>query len=230
MTVTTTAIASSFAELFDRLQRFRGGRWVYRGVHDPEFQLLPSVGRRRLDGTEKRLFDMFVRELPGYVQNPPSDRWELLAMGQHHGLPTRLLDWTSNPLVAAFFACCTGYDREGVIYAMRNPYKVGTGDTDPFKIEKVMRYRPRHISPRIRAQQGLFSVHPHPDEPLSCGRADGIEIECVYIASKYKEQLLWDVARFGIHRAMLFPDADGLAGHIRWMYESFDPAKAPPDE
>jgi len=99
----------SFAELYDVLQEFRGGRWVFRGVHDPAFQLVPKVGRRRVEGVEKlegigkRIFDMFLRELPGYASALPNDQWELLALGQHHGLPTRLLDWTENPLVAAFF-------------------------------------------------------------------------------------------------------------------------------
>jgi len=172
---------------------------------------------------------MFLRELPGYTSNLPAEEWELLALGQHHGLPTRLLDWTENPLVAAFFACDGAYDREGVIYAMRNPYVVKGFTVGPFEITEVMRYRPRHISARIRAQQGPFSVHPNPATPLQIGKAAGIDVQEIRIATGYKEQLIWDLARFGVHRAMLFPDIDRLAGHIRWMYETFESSKAPPE-
>jgi hypothetical protein len=223
-------IVETFPQLYEALQTFRGGRWVFRGVHDPAHTLIPKAGRRPIDRTEQRILEMFGRELPGYLEHVPSDQWELLAVGQHHGLPTRLLDWSENPLAAAFFACDKHYDRDGVIYAMRNPFVVKDTTESVFAITKVMRYRPRHISARIRAQQGLFSVHPQPSVPLELGKSDGIQIARILIHKGYKEQLLWDLARFGIHRAMLFPDIDGLASHIRWMYESFDPAKAPTDD
>ena len=196
---------ASFAELYEALQMFRGGRWVFRGVHDPAFNLVPRVGRRCLDGTDWRIFEMFLRELPGYATSLPTDQWELLALGQHHGLPTRLLDWSENPLAAAFFACDDAYDREGVIYAMRNPHIVKDLAVSPFEIMQVMRYRPRHISPRIRAQQGLFSVHPDPATPLPLGKAAGIEVQQIRIATHYKEQLAWDLARFGVHRGNVVP-------------------------
>jgi hypothetical protein len=195
-------------------------------VHDPAFELLPKVGRGRLDETERRIFEMFLRELPGYTSDLPTQQWEFLALGQHHGLPTRLLDWTENPLVAAFFASDGAYDREGVIYAMKNPFVAKGFGANPFEITQVLRYRPRHISARTRAQQGLFSVHPHPATPLRVGKEGGIHVQEIRIATNYKEDLAWDLARFGVRRAMLFPDIDGLAAHIRWMYETFEPSKA----
>jgi hypothetical protein len=131
--------------------------------------------------------------------------------------------------VAAFFACDDAYDREGVIYAMRNPHVLKDHGQSPFAIAQVMRYRPRHISARIRAQQGLFSVHPEPATPLPIGKSAGIDVQRIVVAKDYKAQLVWDLARFGVHKAMLFPDVDGLAGHIRWMYETYDPSKARPD-
>lgn len=217
----------SFAELYDALEAFRSGRWAFRGVHDPAFELVPKVGRGRLSTSERRIFDMFVRELPGYGASLPTNDWELLALGQHHGLPTRLLDWTENPLVAAFFACAPPYDRDGVIYAMRNSHVVKDLTVSPFQITAVMRYRPRRVSARIRAQMGLFSVHPNPTSPLTATTRPRIDIEKLLIAARYKEQLRWDVARFGVHDAMLFPDVDGLAGYIRWLYENYDPSRAP---
>ncbi len=138
----------SFSELYDEIDKFRGGRWNFRGVHDPNYQLIPKIGRKCDAGGERRIFDMFCRELPGYGITIPNNNWELLALGQHHGLPTRFLDWTENPLVAAYFACDGQYDREGVIYVLKTPHVTKDIEEDPFSITKVVRYRPRHITNR----------------------------------------------------------------------------------
>jgi hypothetical protein len=220
--------AKSFVELYESLNEFRGGRWVFRGINNPAYELIPKVGRLANEGTEKRIFDMFIRELPAYADSYPSDLWELLALGQHHGLPTRLLDWTENPLVACFFASDGAYDCDGVIYAMHNPHVLKDTSISPFEIDKIMRYRPRQISPRIRAQSGLFTVHPNPRQPLVVGETGSIKVSKIVIDKEYKSYLIWDLARLGIHRASIFPNIDGLANHIKWMYESYDPSKAPP--
>lgn len=44
---------------------------------------------------------------------PKNDK-EFLFLAQHYGLPTRLLDWTYNPLIALYFACCSNFDKDGM--------------------------------------------------------------------------------------------------------------------
>lgn len=93
---------------------------VYRGASDVARPLLTSLDR--LGGLEKphskadleeHILRNFIRYSRPHVDDArPHNDWELLITAQHHGVPTRLLDWSYSPLVAAFFA--TRPDRGGV--------------------------------------------------------------------------------------------------------------------
>lgn len=86
-------------------------RGVYRGAGHAEWPLLTSLDR--LGGVhpphtkvalEEHILRNFYRYSRPHFAQPPVNEWELLVAAQHHGVPTRLLDWTYSPLVAAHFA------------------------------------------------------------------------------------------------------------------------------
>ncbi len=88
---------------------------IYRGDGDARWPLLTSLDKLGGAGSphskaelEEHILRNFIRYSRPYFSTPPVNDWEVLVAAQHHGLPTRLLDWTYSPLVAAHFATLAG--------------------------------------------------------------------------------------------------------------------------
>jgi restriction endonuclease Mrr len=88
----------------------------------------------------------------------------------------------------------------------------GRNRADPFARGTVGRFIPRHVTRRITAQTGLFTIHPEPHVAFQDS-----EIDRLIIKATYRKALKSTLFRYGIHRASLFPDLDGLSRHIEWM-------------
>ncbi|MGI2107888.1 FRG domain-containing protein [Shewanella frigidimarina] len=120
--------AQSLQEIISEVELLAKGKqgiW-FRGHSDSSFELLPSVFRRsgpNQDGPyydEVALLEEFVRRHP-QAKHEHSNTLELLTYAQHYGLPTRLLDWTENLLVAIYFACIEFPDTDGEIFIRLSP-------------------------------------------------------------------------------------------------------------
>ncbi|MDP5171397.1 MAG: FRG domain-containing protein [Bacteroidia bacterium] len=101
----------------DPLKRFRSP-YVYRGLADVQYPLTTTLNRLGESHLEKHLLRNFIKY--SKVTSHGRSIWNWLALAQHHGLPTRLLDWTYSPLVALHFSVAdfNKFDRDGVIWAV----------------------------------------------------------------------------------------------------------------
>src|ERR1044071_5489662 len=161
-----------FQTFHDLVQGYNTTRHIFRGVLNAKYKLLPKLGRpgmKFLDAipnAEKEMFRLFKDFATPYLPSHNLSNWELLAVAQHHGLPTRLLDWTRNPLVAAYFAVEKDSDEVGgsdsAIYAFSANDELDVEKLpDPLKVVAEGVVFTSHITRRIIAQSGLFTIHPN---------------------------------------------------------------------
>jgi len=213
---------SRFGDFHSRVQSYRDIQGIiYRGVIEADLELKPKIGwlpmkpGKSRSKVERILLRLFKERALPHVKFMPRDDWDWLALASHHGLPTRLLDWTWNPLVAAYFAVCAKHAGDSVIYVFKSGTKLLKTSVIKNPLDyhkKVQKFIPSHVTDRIAAQTAVFTIHPNPEIPFESDK-----IERLIIDKNYRKGLKREIYIYGVHRASLFPGLDGLAGHLKWL-------------
>lgn len=234
---------SNFVELHNTLKEYRKDQiWVFRGQQDNlEWRLKPKAGRGIIKIPDQNLFRAWKRMAAAYEDRVFKSDWDWLTIAQHHGLPTRLLDWTLNPLAAAYFAVKHSRESQnkGVIYAYYDKKAEDTGlagepeqtgqpkQKEPFDLNGIRKVRPRSVTQRLAMQSGIFTIHNPPEKCLEDSLSDNnnkIKLKRIIIERSYFEDLLVDISYYGVNENTLFPGFDGLSGYMTWWY-SLDKTK-----
>ena len=226
----TVTCINEFVDLHSKLS----GRWIFRGQSNADDEPVPAIDReparrnRPSDGSargmqESKALEEFKRQARRYLDHPPQSDWEWIAVARHRGLWTRLLDWTENALAALYFAVEDPDEaRDSAVFCFLhrgNP----SHSKNPLEQNELAVYYPPHIAPRIAAQSACFTVHPAGMHQRKSSTENILErvwpepawwtglMRTIVIENRHRTQIREQLKGFGIHRATLFPEADGVA-------------------
>ncbi len=216
--------------------------WWYRGQANVNWRLEPSIARApNTPAHEVPLMNRFKQNATSILTRAPSDAWEWLFLMQHHRVPTRLLDWSENPLVALYFAVTDPHQtgEDGCLWCM-DPISLNATskinnpavprdipcfsedeELDAYKpVPIVNRLGPRRpvaalairYFPRLIAQAGVFTITHIDQTPIEELDA-GAHVGRLLIPHEAKPTIINDLRLLGINELALFPELDNVARH-----------------
>jgi len=256
-----TILIDSWAKLHRTLNQVRFRSWAFRGQSDASWPIMSTLSRYLTQNhvhpdawvsQESRIRRIFRRKSHLFLPQPPAehDSFEWLSIMQHHGAPTRLVDFTWSPNVAAFFALERATST-AAIWALFPPgisqgkvrttvasQKVMDGEIGPWvagNYEKhflpnekpiVLIGEPDRMNQRLIAQAGTFAIPGVLNLPIEQLVPPDAVVKLAIDVGKVRKEAMAALYNMNISNATLFPGLDGLARSLAYELEfhwAYDP-------
>jgi len=237
------------AEYVAVLARLRHQRILwFRGQTNAKRKLVPGLARRRKNwlSSEPLLTTRFRKDAQPLIPfgSRPDTEWAWLLLMQHYGVPTRLLDWTENPLAGLYFAVVSMSGRDtsatdGCVWVL-DPValngeaslagasdSIPTLDVDialreylPTEVATAVNVRPpiavlaMRMFPRLVAQSGVFTVIHRAPTPIE-DIHESQYVAQIMVPRSAKALITKQLNKMGVTRLSLFPELESVAMHVK---------------
>ncbi len=237
-------LARSVPDLIKKLTKdledYEGPVW-FRGQSKKDWPLLPSIARENNGLSEMDWIKKFKQNATMLLSPPPNESIDWLFIMQHHGIPTRLLDWTESPLIAIYFAVYKNDDVDGALWALL-PVELNKksnvapdyfSEIPSFEEDEVMKnYKPDSFiretrskllpaaiiaprnNPRMQSQLSVFTIN-HRDNTSIERIGDKQHIWRYVIPNENKNIIKKELKLIGISKFQLFPELQSIGEMIK---------------
>jgi hypothetical protein len=229
---------SELIQLLKKDSKFHSGPIWYRGQTNKIHKLLPSLYRKTTSVSEMTLIKKFKQNASLLFSGNSNEDFDWLFVMQHHGVPTRLLDWTESSLVALYFACEESPDSDGALWVLLPTELNKHASIEPEEtfdipgINELDNYSPKsyHVdktnvmgpaatistrnTPRMQAQQGTFTIF-HKKKSAIEDINDKNHVWRYIIPKTAKVEIIKELKICGIDKFQLFPELSSIGETLK---------------